>query len=218
MNDGSCPVCMTDVPLSSLDGCKHMFCMSCAVQTSVNEAVCPLCRKAFTTVSQTGDGRLTDELTYHVLPRFKGRFKIRGFVWVSAFCMGLANRLVFEAHPEDLCLNPEERLIMLPQYLRGMLGCHNLYFVSETYNEELEEGPQLEEGPHEEAFVAMEADLVAWKDLPLIYTRLVIARHIEAMIKKKIFMRIRLQTDAPYRADKILLCTYPVEEPFGRLC
>lgn len=238
MNDGSCPVCMTDVPLSSLDGCKHMFCMSCAVQTSVTEAVCPLCRKAFTTVSQTGDGHLTDELTYHVnvQGRFKGRFKIRGFVWVSAFCMGLANRLVFEADPEEP-LFTEERLIMLPQYLRGMLGCHNLYFMTETYCEELEEGADVSISPvdpHEEAFVAMEADLVAWKGLPLIYTRLIIARHIEAMIKKKIFIRIRLQTDALSVAerlddgsteelegdasDKILLCTYPVEEPFGRLC
>ncbi|KAJ1470317.1 hypothetical protein T484DRAFT_1753943 [Baffinella frigidus] len=244
MDNGSCPVCMTHVPLSFLDGCGHMFCMSCAVKTSATQAVCPLCREAFTTVSQTGGGHLTDELadeltdelTYHVRGgegRLRGRFKIRGFIWVSAFCMGLANRLVFKT-------DAGECLIMLPQYLRGMLGCHDLYYLSEAYGEDLlhqVSRKELEEGgdislfpvdPHEEAFVKMEADLVAWKGLPLIYTRLIIALHIEAMIKKKMFVRLRLQTDAVSVAerledcstelelesdasDKILLCSYPLE-------
>ncbi|KAJ1468596.1 hypothetical protein T484DRAFT_1854950 [Baffinella frigidus] len=154
-----CPVCMTHTQLSSLDGCRHKFCMKCATETSRNHPVCPLCRTHFTTVTEPGGYNLTYDIS--------GKFKIRGFVWVSAFCMGLANELVF-VNEED-----EEYVVFMPEFLNDMLAADaKLYWLEET--EELDDNGEPDPGENNHKlrrFHEMEEAVKAFRNLPIIYTR-----------------------------------------------
>jgi hypothetical protein len=181
-----CPVCMTQVQLSSLDGCCHKLCMKCATEIATNHAVCPLCRIHFTTVIEPGKY----ELTYHI----SGKFKIRGFTWVSAFCMGLANKLIF-ANEED-----EEYVVYMPEFLNDLLAARaKLYWLDEAG--EFDNIQNMVTDEHRlQRFNEMEEAVKAWRNLPIIYTRLVMARHLERMINEKIFKRYKLYADAESRA------------------
>jgi hypothetical protein len=177
--EGECPVCMMHVQLSCLDGCCHKFCMKCATETAKHHAVCPLCRSHFTTVTEPG----FYDTTYHVP---SGKFKIRGFVWVSAFCLGLANKLLF-TNEED-----EAYVVYMPEFLDGMMACHGKTFRLEEVEDTDSEGFPITDNRNLELFAQLQEDAKAWRRLPIIYTRLVVARHMENMIREKIFMRYKV--------------------------
>jgi hypothetical protein len=243
-----CPVCTEEVRLSMFDSCIHEICMNCAVTIAFDAPVCPICRADYTVVTQ--DGPIQDQLQYHVIPQC---FYIRG--WqppISAFCMGLANRLVIER--DDL-----EVRIKMPEYLHNMHGSSTLVWMWETpcpdddvdIDIEIDEmnievpgspddmGIEVYGLPDERgidvyglpdnmgievhqklpidnantrSFAILIDALVAWRDMPIIFTRIIVALHIRRMISEGIFERTIMETDALSIAEREM-DRYPGDPP-----
>ena len=198
-----CPICFNEVPLSSLDCCKHKFCMECAASIAFNQHAtctlfhphakcppCPFCRMQFNTVVDPG----IDHLTLHVATM---EFQMRGFKKVGAYCMGFANRITI-VEGED------EHEVHIPEYLHRMSGCSPLILLREKiYDENIPaELPGFLQ--KELRFAQMEAAVQAWRLLPIIYTKLIIALHIDRMIQERIFVTTPLRTDAESVAQRAL--------------
>lgn len=166
-----CPVCFTTGVLSSLGGCSHKFCMSCAVKnSSVRECTwsfhytemvkkCPLCRAPYFQVTHDFNGAVYD---------VKKKFKIKGFPWVSSFCVGLAHNLRIKE-------TKSEYVVFMPEYLNNMIDCRStVYRIDAADDMRCSESKKLLD--------KLELDLPAWILLPEIYPKLVVAKHLERMI------------------------------------
>ena len=176
-----CAVCLSHAIMCTLDGCTHKFCMGCAVRNSTyhnnRDAFCPICRGQYTTVTQD-DNNLTFKVS--------GKFKVPGFPWVSAFCMGLANNIRLETSDDQID-------VYMPEYLNNMIGCKaNVYWVLQA-DDQIEPGNSSEE--MEQRLCAIEDALPAWILLPDIYPKLVVAKHIERMVKDGLMEKYPLPTD-----------------------
>ncbi|KAJ1467945.1 hypothetical protein T484DRAFT_1755499 [Baffinella frigidus] len=189
-----CPVCLNDDHLAALDGCSHALCMDCVVSVSKLHAKCPLCRSPYTLAVRHGG----EKLAYHI----SGKFKIPGFMWVSSFCMGLANKLIFE--DEEVFDGLEATcVVMMPEYLNDMLACASpRYFLSEIDEDKAIHGVADPGALHEQRFEEMKVAVKAWKHLPVIYTKLTIARHVQRMIRDGLFMRLKLDVGAASREER----------------
>ena len=118
-----------------------------------------------------------------------GKFKIPGFRWVSAFCYGLA---------QNLHLNQSENqtAVCMPEFLNNMVGCKSsLYHILEKIDITHEE--------RDLRLCAIERAIPAWEMLPEIYLRLVVAKHIEAMIREGLIQRWALGTDTASIANLV---------------
>ena len=107
---------------------------------------------------------------------------MRGFRKVSAFCMGVANRLT------NVCGD-----IFAPEYLRDMPGCSPLVWLGE-----LQRKPLLKH----RRFVQMEDAFQPFLLLPAIYAKLIIAIHLERMVNTKLFVTIPMPTGAESVAER----------------
>lgn len=184
-----CPICFNDVGvLATLDGCVHRICMDCAANIAFNQhaqceqrvdgvARCPFCRQQFSTAVDPG----VDHLTFYAATL---EFQMRGFWKVSAFCMGVANRITNDRHGD----------LYVPEFLHHMPGCSPLVWLWQKrrwFNK------------HQRLFDDRNAALQPWLLLPIIYTKLIIALHIQRMVKDKLWISCPLGTDEESVAERV---------------
>ena len=192
-----CPICFKDVVvLATLDGCEHRICMDCVTSIAFNQhakckhcedgvARCPFCRKQFSTVIDPG----VDHLTFHAATL---EFQMRGFWKVSAFCMGVANRIT----------NDEDGNLYIPEYLHHMPGCSPLVRLWEIRYDHDTPGGLHWYKKKQRRFDEMNAALQPWLLLPIIYTKLIIALHIQRMVKEKLWDSHAMYTDEESVAER----------------
>ena len=76
----------------------------------------------------------------------------------------------------------------MPEYLYGMIGCRSTLCY-------LEEKEDITDEERDLRLCALEKALPAWENLPEIYPKLVVAKHVVGMIKAGLIRRRYLPTD-----------------------
>ena len=193
-----CVVCFKHAMMSSLNGCTHKFCMNCAVQHSTYNkergALCPICRRQYTMVTQDNN-----KLTFNV----SGKFKVPDFPWVSAFCMGLANNI-------RLSVTGEKINMVIPELLTNMIGCKStVYWVITANGCSFTENGDMSDDL-QPRFHAMGVAVSAWVFLPDIYPKLVIAKHVERMVKDRLMKKYPMPPHITVESDLSDLRSYDI--------